>query len=77
MIDQYLTVKKITKCQTKQGKKEKKTNITIYFYNDNRARVAQMCSTLYSNASTEQYHTVYCTAIRVSRMIKRSCSISC
>lgn len=51
-------VKKITKGQTKQGKKEAKPNITVYFYNENSARVAPMRSTLYSNASSEQYHTV-------------------
>lgn len=33
MIDQYLTVKKITKGQTKQGKKHAKPNIKIYVYN--------------------------------------------
>lgn len=59
MIDQYLTVKNITKGQTKQGKKETKTNIRIYFYNENSASVTQMCSILYSNVSSEQYHTAW------------------
>lgn len=70
MINEYLTVKKIAKEQTKQGKKHKKSNIRIYFYKEKNARVTLMCSILIFSPSSEQYHTVNFTSLRVFRMIK-------